>query len=270
MYLFAQKYNIELAVEQGILYRHYGENARFVGYALPYGARDEAQLDAALSRIESDAAQRGRAANFCLLTEAEAEQLTRLRPDCYEISTRRADSDYIYSREAMAELPGTRYHKKRNRLSQALRKLDEQGHEWRAVALDASVHGEQILAIAASWQQQHELDAQNTQLELSYIQRALRDWDALRMQGCGIEIDGVLRSFAMCSYSRAGELNTHFEKAHPEWRMLYPLINRETARMFSTAQRINREEDLGHEGLRQAKLSYHPEYLLDKYHAQLL
>ncbi len=266
MFLFAQKYGIELALEEGILYRHYSENTRFLGYGFPYGTQDEASLEQALQRIESDAVTRQRPADFCLLTAEERDLLMRLRPSLYSIDTNRADSDYIYLRQSLAELPGTRYHKKRNRLSQTLRELEKRKLDYTTIQLDPAQHRDHIISLARDWQQ-HESDAKNTALELASMETALTNWEALGLQGLGLMLEGKLRSFSIFSYSRPDALNTHFEKTHPDWRFLYPLINKQTALHSSRATLINREEDLGLAGLRQAKLSYHPHLILDKYRA---
>ncbi len=272
LYLLAGKYSIELAIENAVLYRYYSGNDRFVGYAFPYGLaeHDDDALELALERIEQDADRRGRRAEFCLLTERDVTQLQRLRPDCYEMSTQRADSDYIYSRDALFALAGTRYHKKRNRLSQTLRQLDKQQLEWHSVRLNPALHAKAILELTQQWREQLQGNEQSTSSELASIELALKHWDALQLAGCGIFVEGVLRSYAICSYAREGELNTHFEKCHPDWRHLYALINQETARHFPDVFTINREEDLGHDGLRQAKLSYHPALLIHKYRASLI
>ncbi len=267
MYLFAAKYGTMIAVEDGIFYRHYENNKRFLGYGFPYGTQNEEELKHALGRIECDAAARQRPVKFCLMTAEEKDMLMKLQPERYAYETNRSDSDYIYARHTLAELPGGLYHKKRNRVSAALRELEKRGVSWEAVELDPETQGEEILALARSWQLDHGGDSANTALELSYIEQALKHWKTLKLQGLVILVEGEVRSFAICSYSRDAELNTHFEKTHPDWRFLYPLINRECAQHFSEAQFINREEDLGSEGLRKAKLSYHPQLILDKYSA---
>ncbi|HAY72398.1 MAG TPA: hypothetical protein DCY31_00830, partial [Ruminococcaceae bacterium] len=61
---------------------------------------------------------------------------------------------------------------------------------------------------------------------------------------------------------------THFEKAYSDIRGAYPMINQLFAQTLLTDYKyINREDDVGSEGLRSAKLSYHPEFLVEKYSA---
>ena len=58
----------------------------------------------------------------------------------------------------------------------------------------------------------------------------------------------------------------HIEKANPEIRGLYPYINQQfLVHEFKDVEFVNREEDLGIEGLRKAKLSYHPCKFVEKY-----
>ena len=83
---------------------------------------------------------------------------------------------------------------------------------------------------------------------------------------CGIFIDGKLEAFTMGEYINPNMALIHIEKANPMIRGLYPYINQQfLVNEFSDVEFVNREEDLGIEGLRKAKLSYHPVKFIEKY-----
>ncbi len=268
MRLFAEKYGITLSLEEGVLYRHYENNERFEGYGFPQCP--EHLLPEALERTAQDAITRGREWRFVLLTEEERELLERFYPQSFHYSSNRDDSDYIYSAEKLQKLPGTAYHKKRNHLSRLHRQAEKQGIKLETVALDPAKHGKSVLELAALWLSSRSESNYHMELELRYLQEMLHSWEELGLGGQLVIYAGELSAFSIYSQTREGEYNTHVEKVHPQRRELYPLINQCTAQVLQEmgACSINREEDLGHAGLRKAKLSYHPQVLLTKYKAE--
>lgn len=254
MYLLQAKYHTEVAVVGGILYRRYSGNSRLNGYAYPLGADDPTP---ALRRIEEDAAARGEELRFCLLTEEQATDLQRRYPGRFHAETKRGDADYLYLRSNMAELPGTAFHKKRNHIS----KFTRLHPNWAFKPLDdaAAAHAR---AIANAW-----LDAEEStpalQHEFRAICHALELRDALQLTGGVLYVDTAPVGMAIVSHITPDVADIHYEKCLPDWRDAYTLINRETARRVSCTF-INREEDLDQPGLRKAKESYHPAFLLPK------
>jgi hypothetical protein len=108
-----------------------------------------------------------------------------------------------------------------------------------------------------------ELDA------LDFTMRHLRE---LEQDGIVIRIDGMPVAFSVYERLDAEVTAVHFEKADRAYKGLFQVVNRESARRIeaSGARLINREEDVGDEGLRQAKLSYHPLEILPVYHLTLM
>ena len=253
MYLLQGKYGIEAAVEEGFLYRRYGNNARWNGYAFPLGAGDPSP---ALRRIEEDAAARSVPLQFCQLTEEQKDFLQRRYPGQFREVVNRGDADYLYRREDLAELPGTAYHKKRNHIS----KFTRLHPNWCLRPLDAATAAD-ARGIAERW-----LEGNSTPAllhEHRAICRALELRDALKLTGGVLYVDGAPAAMAVCSAISPQVADIHYEKCAPEWRDAYTLVNREIARSLSCTY-INREEDLDQPGLRKAKESYRPALLLHK------
>ena len=109
------------------------------------------------------------------------------------------------------------------------------------------------------------------QAELSALDFSMRHFDELEQSGMMIRIDGVASAFSMFERLNTETAVIHFEKARREFKGLYQMINRETSRMIRDAgyRSINREEDLGKDGLRQAKLSYSPVEIYPVYNLTL-
>ena len=107
--------------------------------------------------------------------------------------------------------------------------------------------------------------------EVGGIHDILRNCSAFHVHMGGIYIDGRLEAFAIGSYNEKEKMAIiHIEKANPEIRGLYQFINQQfLIHEFPEAEIVNREDDMGEENLRKAKLSYHPDLLLEKYIAEL-
>lgn len=177
-------------------------------------------------------------------------------------------SNYIYLANDLAELPGGRYAKKRNLISQFLALYKT----WDTIPLDSGCGQacrDMLLSIAHD--QGIALNDPTLKAELSALDFSMRHFDELEQSGMMIRIDGVASAFSMFERLNDETVVIHFEKARREFKGLYQMINRETARMIKAAeyQFINREEDLGKDGLRQAKLSYSPVEIYPVYNLTL-
>jgi hypothetical protein len=106
-------------------------------------------------------------------------------------------------------------------------------------------------------------------LEMDATAEALASADRLGLEGVVIEVGGEVRAFALGERLNRETVVCHFEKADHFMEGLSQLVNREFARLlFGDCQYINREQDLGEPGLRNAKLSYHPVELIKKFRVQ--
>ena len=103
------------------------------------------------------------------------------------------------------------------------------------------------------------------------IERAFRHFDELGLMGGLLRLDGRVVAFSFGERTNEQVFVTHIEKAFADIPGAYPMINREMARRFCTdVPYINREDDVGVEGLRKAKLSYYPAILLENYTAEYI
>jgi hypothetical protein len=173
----------------------------------------------------------------------------------------RDQSDYIYLVKDLTKLEGRKYHRKRNHIKQFKEKYSYQylslTPEWISESLRLETdwcdlrHCELVLGLAN---------------ESVAIKEALTHFDQLNMKGGAILIDGKLEAFTLGEPLNPETVVIHIEKANPVFEGLYPLINQVfLENEWSAHLYVNREQDLGEEGLRKAKESYFPHHMIHKY-----
>lgn len=258
IFLLQEKYKTTIACRGGFVFRHYGGQGRIQGYAFPCGKGD---TEWALKQIEADAICRQRPCHFCLLTEADAAMLRQLRPNMYDYTTDPGDADYVYCRQDLVDLPGTAFHKKRNHVARFERLFPH----WRFAPLNDSTQAA-ALAVAELWYAARTDHSPALLHEQKAIHSALRHARSLGLMGGVLFVDETPVAMSLASQISPNVVDIHYEKCLPDFRDAYPIINREMARSLP-GRWLNREEDLNQPGLRQAKLSYRPALLLQKFNA---
>lgn len=178
-----------------------------------------------------------------------------------DISEERNSFDYLYLREELAALPGNRFHKKKNRINYFTAR-----HQYE-VSIYSEQHCQGCLALLARWSDVAADESNRSlTLEVGATSEALYLAGKLGLEGVVIMSDGTVAAFALGERLNRETSVCHFEKADPFMEGLSQLINREFAGlMFTDCRFLNREQDLGKPGLRNAKLSYHPVELVKKY-----
>ncbi len=258
IYLLRHKYDTEIAVENGFLFRYFGGQGRLQGYAFPRGIGDPSS---ALRRVEEDAALRGRTLRFCLLTEEQMRLLDVLYPGRFSFHADAGDADYLYKRDELAELPGARFHRKRNHLARFRRDYPV----WRLLPLTPDCASD-ALAVASGWLAGASSPSPALFHEYEAISHALELMEPLALFGMVLYVGTAPVGMAVGSMISPCVADIHYEKCLPAFRSAYPLLNQGLAAQLR-CKLINREEDLNDAGLRQAKLSYFPALILSKFNA---
>ncbi|TWJ32724.1 DUF2156 domain-containing protein [Geobacter argillaceus] len=178
-----------------------------------------------------------------------------------QVSEDRDNFDYLYQRQELAELPGNRYHKKKNRINYFTARHSH------AVELFGPAHREGSLLLLDDWLKSRRDEEQRTLVsETAATAEALELHEPLDLQGVVVLVNGEVKGFALGERLNTETAVCHFEKADPFMEGLPQLVNREFSRLlFNDCRFINREQDLGEPGLRAAKLSYHPVGFVRKY-----
>lgn len=178
-----------------------------------------------------------------------------------DLTEDRDNFDYLYLRRELADLPGNRFHKKRNRIS-----YFEARHPYQVDRYAAS-YRDGCRALTEEWRRvRGELDSPSLRLETEATLEALQLADRLGLEGVVVTVEGEVKAFALGERLNAETAVCHFEKADPFLDGLYQLVDREFCRLaFTDCTYVNREQDLGEPNLRQSKLSYHPLELVRKF-----
>lgn len=173
----------------------------------------------------------------------------------------RNQCDYVYLTQDLIELKGRKYHRKRNHIKQFQEKYSYQyiplTPEWIP----------QCLQLETEWCDLRHCEASPGLLNESFaIKEAFTHFEKLGVKGGAILINGKVEAFTLGDPLNPDTVVIHIEKANPAYEGLYPTINQAfLENQWSGYAYVNREQDLGEEGLRKAKESYFPHRLVNKY-----
>ncbi len=181
--------------------------------------------------------------------------------DCYEMIPERDNFDYIYSQTDLAQLAGKKYHSKRNHIS-----LFSKKYAWTYESLSAE-NKEEFLAFSDKWYKDKNIEEnEGLRAEKTALREILDSDVGIEYKGAMIKVADKVVAITLGSPINSFIFDIHYEKADIDYPTSYTLINREFVRReLGEYKYINREDDIGIEGLRKAKLSYKPSILLEKY-----
>ena len=264
LYLWGRQYITE-AYGHAVLFSQF--NRRTV-YPFPVGNGDK---KAVLEAIILDAKERGIPCRITSILDEDRETLESLFPGKFRFHCDRDSYDYVYDIHDLADLKGRKYQKKRNHCN----RFRQEFPDYEVVPITEALVP-QIRDLSEKWyaQKLQENPEGDYHMEKAALLRALDHYNALAMDGLALCIGEEIVAFTMGSFMCCDTVDVHFEKALSEAEGAYPVINFEFARYirnkYPQVQYLNREDDMGLEGLRKAKLSYCPHHLVEKSWACLL
>jgi hypothetical protein len=237
--------------------RVYGREAVCI---YPAGCCDIAGV---LKKIIAHCRERGLTLAFQSLTEEKKDELERLYPGQFRFSPQQATFDYIYSVEALTELRGKKLQAKRNHIN----RFSAEYPDWYTVPVTPD-----NIALCRELDRQWKScrdEVQAVESEDVALERAFAHFGELEMDGLLLSDGSRMVAFSIGTRMNDEYYDVHFEKALPDVDGAYAVINREFSRMvaekYPTLRFLNREDDMGLEGLRRAKESYQPALVLTKY-----
>lgn len=262
IYLLRNKYSTKISRYKDFIIRKYSGKGARCGYTFPLGKGD---VTKALAEIEKDAKECGERLQFAFVTEEQKEVLENAMPARFCYSSDAGDSDYIYLRSELASLSGKAFHKKKNHFSKFVRTYPD--YKYYEIGA-CNIYDAQ--KVADAWYYEHLQDEDVSQLaEYKAIKEALENFEELRLIGGIIYVNDSPCAMTIASKINENIVDVHFEKAVGEYALNggYAAINKLFSEKLDGVTWLNREEDIGIEGLRKAKLSYRPKIMLKKYSA---
>lgn len=226
-------------------------------FILPAGSGDYREV---IGEMKSFAESLGKPLRMGGVTESSLEMLSELFPDSFTCETDEGDWDYIYNSSDLIGLPGRKYHAKRNHLA----RFNELGAEFSEIT--EKDFDDCITLSALEYNSKADSSGHSFLAEQYAIHTYFSFFNELGMKGGIIRAGGKAIAFTLGDELRSDTFCVHIEKADTQFPGIYAGINNNFAKTAAAGYKyVNREEDLGIEGLRKAKLSYHPAFLLRKY-----
>ena len=198
------------------------------------------------------------------LADEYAVKYLNLPEDKYLVEEQVDSRDYLYNGDAMRSLAGKKLHKKKNRVN-AFKREYEGRYEYRRLCCSDS---HDVWVFLDRWRQQKgEEVEEHLDYEVKGIHDILKNCSEFSIHMGGVYIDGQMEAFTIGSYNPVENMAViHIEKANPEINGLYQFINQQfLIEEFPEAEWVNREDDMGLEGLRKAKMTYYPADYARKY-----
>ena len=231
-------------------------------YLFPAGPADKKKT---IDAVIADAAKRGLPCRLAGLNQEDYAYLEREYPGRFSIHFDRDSFDYVYAIDDLADLAGRKYQKKRNHLNRF--RAQRPAHRLEPITEE---NLELVRALTARWYAARlaEDPLGDFELEQAALERAFRHFRELEMEGLLLWDGEELLAMAMGSFLNPDTFDIHFEKALDRTDGTYAAINQGFAAWLREKHPqlrwLNREDDLGIEGLRKAKMSYCPDHMVEK------
>ncbi|MDP3436885.1 MAG: phosphatidylglycerol lysyltransferase domain-containing protein [Bacteroidales bacterium] len=231
-------------------------------YLYPAGKGDVKEV---IELMMEDAARCDSAFTLIGVTEQTEQVLNSNFPDRFNFYSGRDTFDYIYESEKLISLSGKKLQPKRNHLN-----YFTSNNNWSYEELNSSMINE-IKEFNHEWCARVECKKYETlSWESCAVEKCLDNYHLLNLRGGVLRVDGKIVAYTIGEILNSDTVIIHIEKAFSEVRGAYPMINKEfLSRVAPGYQYVNREDDIGDEGLRKAKESYYPIFMLEKFYAKL-
>lgn len=240
-------------------------------YSWGVGSGDRKKLMETLYR---DSLERNSPFNIWGMTREQCDEIEAMFPGKFDFSDFRDGSDYCYNIEKMCTLSGKKLHAKRNHIH----RFEENFPDWH-VEMVTLENLPQCLKLAHDWEKEEsEAGLEDwTSIEgENALYLSVQHYEELELEGMILYADETTDrplAFTIGQIISGDTYDVLFEKAYGEVQGAYPMINREFCRWvhktYPQIAYMNREDDLGEENLRKAKLSYHPDLMVQKWLACL-
>ena len=259
VYLWSRQYPVKWAiVEDALVFKSEDENH----LAFAYPAGEPENVKKALEVLMEYSKERGVSFQMYNVTPDNFDMLEEWYPGRFQIEYNRDLADYVYEAEKLATLSGKKLHGKRNHINK-FKTMYEGRWSYESVTKE---NLEDCFQMALKWRNQNGCeDDPEKRGEICVTLNALRLFEELELVGGILKVDGEIIAFTLGEPVCSDTFVVHIEKAFAEIQGAYPMINQQfVEHECQEYTYVNREEDTGAEGLRKAKLSYRPVFMVEK------
>ena len=257
VYLWSRHYKVEYAIIEGALvFKDNSEKALFA-----YPAGDDDSVHKAIEWLNQYSNTVNAPLMFYNVTEENFSQLEGWYPDVYKIQYDPDQADYVYDSEKLMTLAGKKLHGKRNHIN----KFKSLHENWSYEKLNED-NVEECFQMALKWRTQNGCDEDvEKNAEMCVTLNSLRLYKELGLVGGVLRAEGKIVAFTIGEPMCEDTFVVHIEKAFADVDGAYPMINQQFVQHeCADYAYINREDDAGSAGLRKAKLSYQPAFMVQK------
>lgn len=257
VYLWSRHYKVKYAVIENTLV--FKNEDHEIAFTYPIGESED--IKNALKFLMEYCEKENKVFELYCVTEEQFEQLKEWYPGEFQITYDRDIADYVYESEKLITLSGKKLHGKRNHIN----KFKSEHENWKYETMTED-NVEECFQMALQWRKESGCDADvEKNAEMCVALNSLRLFKELEMTGGILRVDGKVVAFTMGEPVNDDTFVVHIEKAFSEIQGAYPMINQQFVEHECARYKyINREDDAGVEGLRKAKLSYRPAFLIGK------
>lgn len=264
LFCWKDKFKTEFAVNENWLFVRFRDNVDRNSYLMPFG---KGNLPEAVQLIKEDAAGIGCKFQIRGLTQRMCDELEEAMPGAFAFKLNRSVSDYIYTSEKLIHLTGKKLQSKRNHINRFNR---ENQWEYKSLTNNPELVKE-CRGMLYNWMEKNGEDEDESLYYDNIATKLMLDnFEYLGLRGGVICVDGQMAAFSLGAPLTRDTFDVHVEKALADnFNGAYSIMNQQfVLNEASNFTYINREEDMGIESLRKAKLSYYPDILLEKFVAK--
>lgn len=258
VYLWSRHYKVQYAIiEDTLVFRDSGKNLSFT-----YPAGEPENVKKALDVLMVYSKERGVPFLMYTVTPDNFEYLEKWYPGRFEIEYVEGDADYVYESEKLATLSGKKLHSKRNHVNK-FKIVYADRWSYEPISED---NLEECVQTGLKWRNENGCEEdEEKNAELCVTLNSLRLFKELDLVGGALRVDGKIIAFTIGEPLSEDTFVVHIEKALGEIEGAYTMINQQFVQHACMDYKyVNREEDTGSEGLRKAKRSYRPAFMVEK------
>lgn len=257
VFLWRRRYKTKICRFKDFILKQMISDSGDIVYSFPAG---RGNIMEALSEIITDNKKRTDKPLNLYMPKNHRELLDELLPDSFDYKAIDSDSEYIYFSENLATLAGRKFHSKRNHINKIKNLYDYSYEEI------SSRNFDDVIFITKKWSDANGCSDESSPClaEHCAMNDAIKYFEELQLKGGLIRLSGMPAAMSIGSEISAAAFDVNFEKSIPGYDGLYALINNSFAGELTNYTYLNREEDMGIEGLRKAKLSYKPDIMFEK------